>query len=121
MNKRWYDMHPTLSMAISLLQNAPIHHRHQAISYVGDIIRELYPGVTNRITLEPGGFWSINFIHKRRSMDEKSWTLLETLRYLPDADKELMGIELIRYIYCLENEESHNSSFTGMSQYGAAI
>lgn len=115
MNKRWYDHHPTLSMAISLLQNAPSHHREQTINYIHDIIRELYPGVTKRITLDPGGFWSLNFVQKRRSMDQKSWMVVETLRYLPDADKELMGIEMIRFIYNLENEESgvpYNANFS---------
>ncbi len=106
MNKRWYDLHPTMSMAVSLLQNTTLNYRLKTVSFIENRIREIDPGITNRITQGNGGFWAIRFIQKRRTMDERSWAVVETMRYLSETDKEHMAKEIIRYIYCLENDEN---------------
>ncbi len=106
MNKRWYDMHPTVSMAVSLLHNARPGHRDMTITYINEQIEKRYPQVWKQFQSRTDNFWTLKIIQKRTSMDERSWTAIEGLRLLPDEDREALAVEIIRYIYWLENEEA---------------
>jgi hypothetical protein len=101
LNKRWYDQNPTLSMAVSFLQNTTPQHRELTTAHFRRKISENYPDIGNQVTKEAQGFWLL--IQKRRSMDQEAWALVEMMRFLPDDEMETFAVELIRYIYRLEN------------------
>lgn len=105
MKKRWYDMHPTVSMAISLMQNTRPDIREKSVEYLKNVYHERFPKIADMLNEEPSGFWTLKLIQKRQSMSENAWTAVETMRYLSDEDRENLAIELIRFIYCLENDE----------------
>lgn len=105
MNKRWYDLEPTLSMAISLLQNAPTEHRRQATVFINERFREQYPDALKKAqAAEAYGMFA--FLQKRRSMEQDAWHMVERLWYLPLEERTQLALEMIRFIYCLEYEEA---------------
>lgn len=105
MNRRWYDMEPTVSMAVSFLQNTEPDHRETTTSHFLKYLQSNYPElIRHHFHPSNGGFWSV--IQKRKTMGKSTWALVELLRYLPQEEKERLALEMIRFIYCLEHDES---------------
>jgi hypothetical protein len=123
LKKSWYDYHPTLSMAISLLHNTCPAYRMQTTRFIEEKLLKSYP-LLNEESDKPATkmIWPLSFIQKRKSMDVNAWTMIEKLRYLSDEDREKIAADIIRYIYILEHEESMDFSFgTAMQNLEAAV
>jgi len=101
--KRWYDPIPTVSMAVSLLQNTSMPCREKIVVYMTDRIHTDFPMETTRFKAESQGLLWI--FQKRKALDEASWGLVELLRHLSDKDRDEVALEIIHLIYCIENEE----------------
>ncbi len=121
MNKRWYDSSPTVSMAVSLLQNATRDHRDLAISHIRSKLTELHPEILVMAEEKNvSNLWA--FIQKRRTMDETSWKVVETMRFLSEDDREKFAIEIIRFVYCLENDsEMTDLTLDTLDDLGAVL
>lgn len=102
MNKRWYDQESTLSMAISLLQNASLQNRNQTVAYIYQQLQENYPLVYPAMQETKHRVWDI--VQRRKTMNDEAWGLVEMLRELSVEDRTHVALEMIRYIYCLEHD-----------------
>ncbi len=105
MNHRWYDNDPTLSMAVSLLQNASRTHQELTARYIfhqlesenlldSDILRTQEDRVR---FMFPSRF--------RQKLDVQSRRLLEVLKLLPYEVQQRMALQMIQYIYVLDAGE----------------
>lgn len=100
--KRWYDSNATLSMAISLLQNTALDSRAQVVKYVNDTVASIdYTAPQKMAQQKYNGL--LNFVQMRQSMDDDSWEMIESIRFLKPAEQEHVALMMIRYIYYLEN------------------
>lgn len=101
MYKRWYDNDPTLSMAISLLQNASYANQELAAKYIFNIIEQqrllnnqqfnsLYKGI------------AFIFPNNRNQLQVEARRLVEELKHLPSVTQESLALVLINYIYVLD-------------------
>ncbi len=119
MRNRWYDSLPTVSMAVSLLQNTEPEYREMTTRYFTNKVNQLDPSLPARLQKEPTGIWG--FIQKRKSMDEASWVLVESLRYLPEEKMTALAGEMIHYIYQLEHADSVSLGFDSTRMLQAAL
>ena len=105
MNQRWYDANLTLSMAISLLQNTHGARRSHVVNFLHQWLEQYYPDAISQVATQTSApkFWG--FIQKRTTLDEHCWTLIEALRFIPEDKRDLLALELIHYIYCLDHDD----------------
>lgn len=102
MKQRWYDKEPTLSMAVSLLQNSPQESQELTARYAMQYLQ--------RHSLVPPGFLQtqegpVKFIFpiRRRKFDLAAHRLLETMKRLPEDVQQIMAVLIINYIYLLDS------------------
>ncbi len=103
MKQRWYDSDPTLSMAISLLQNASHMHQEMAANYMFKLMeaKELLDVAGLRTRSD-----RINFIFpsfRRNSFEKHARHLVEVMKHLPAYARQEMAVHLINYIYILDS------------------
>ena len=100
MRKRWYDTDPTMSMAISLLQNtSPIHQEMTAAYLLRFLERE---GILKEYQLSSDRVFFIFPLVRRSQMDRRACHLLEVLKRLPRGLQIELSLNMINYIYMLE-------------------
>ena len=106
MKQRWYDNDPTLSMAVSLLQNATPAQQDMAGLYMTHYMARLGLGhhapapSVPELGRKPGlGFLLFT---KRQNIEPRSFRLLESLKCLPRAEQLDMALHLINYMYLLD-------------------
>ncbi|MGE0200324.1 MAG: hypothetical protein AB7P76_05080 [Candidatus Melainabacteria bacterium] len=99
--KRWYDNEPTLSMAVSLLQNAPASHQEMTARYLlGVLERE---SILAQYQLDKN---SVHFVFpflKRARLNVHAWKLLEVMKKLPRNRQLELALGVINYIYMLDS------------------
>jgi hypothetical protein len=102
MNKRWYDNDPTLSMAISLLQNASRTHQEMAARYMFNLMksRDLLDSAELRTKEDRVRFIFPSFQRSRFEMHARH--LVELMKHLPANTQQDLAIQLINYIYMLD-------------------
>ena len=81
MNQRWYDKEPTLSLAISLLQNSSIEVRQRC----ADLIIEM--AMQNGVVLPNDIKNAIEYLLRR--WYDKDEILSQALEYLKNSDEQL--------------------------------
>ena len=81
MNQRWYDKEPTLSLAISLLQNSNTEVRHRC----ADLIIEM--AMKNGVILPNDIKNAIEYLLRR--WYDKDEILSQALEYLKNSDEQL--------------------------------
>ena len=93
-------MDPTLSMAVSLLQNAPHAHQEMAARYVLKNLDKNY--TLNVHALSPSKLTFLFPSKKRTRLEPSAWKLLETMKQLPREQQLDISLTLINYIYLLD-------------------
>jgi hypothetical protein len=106
MNQRWYDKDPTLSMAISLLQNASHTHQEMTARYLFSVMKSngLLDSAELRTQTERVRFIFPNF--RRSGFEMHARHLVELLKHLNAEDQQEMAVKLINYIYILDGDLS---------------
>jgi hypothetical protein len=102
MQQRWYDKDPTLSMAMSLLQNASLAHQEMAARYMFNLMRD--QGLLDAAELRTGEE-RIRFIFpvfRRSRFEMHARHLVELLKHLPFDAQQDLAMQLINYIYILD-------------------
>lgn len=102
MYRRWYDHDPTLSMAISLLQNAPKDDQKKTAQY---ILGLLTPDDPHQRALPENAMWvsSLFTDRKRSQWDEDTSRMMEVLKNSTEDVQMEMSIRIINYVYLLES------------------
>ncbi len=103
MNKRWYDHDPTLSMAVSLLQNASKPDQFRTVKYIMGLLER--DEILKQYRKEIGDPLRLSYIfpaNRRRDMETSTWRLLEILKLLPETIQMEMALSIINYIYLLD-------------------
>ncbi len=119
MRKRWYDSDPTLSMAISLLENTQVEYREQTRIHILNRIQSLDARILEEVKAEPSGFWAM--IQKRQTLNEETWRLIEMFKYLTEEDRRELAVEMIRMVYCLETNKEGDFSLDLPDNFRAAV
>jgi len=102
MQQRWYDKDPTLSMAISLLQNASHSHQEAAARYMFKVMDAL--GLLDSAELRTKED-RIRFIFpafRRSKFEMHARHLVELMKHLSPDAQQAMAVQLINYIYILD-------------------
>lgn len=100
MNRRWYDHDPTISMAVSLLQNAS--HGHQETTARFMMMYMEREGILAEYELSPEKISFLFPLLKRMNLDTSAWEMLEVMKRLPHGRQIEMSLTVINYIYMLE-------------------
>jgi hypothetical protein len=104
MHKRWYDHHPLLSMAISLLQNATLSTQATAAREVFELMAQQQPQCNELgVCFDKLAFI---FTNKRENLHPEARKLIETLKHVSSASQDSLAMCLINIIYLLEQEAS---------------
>lgn len=102
MKQRWYDKDPTLSMAISLLQNASQFHQEMTARYLFSVMEK--EGILDLAELRTQSD-RVRFIFpsfRRSGFEMHARHLVELLKHLPESHQQDMAVKLINYIYILD-------------------
>lgn len=102
MKHRWYDNDPTLSMAISLLQNASKAHQEMAARHMFSVMED--NGLLNIAELRTKED-RLRFIFpsfRRHRFEMHARHLVELFKHLPVGDQQEMAVQLINYMYLLD-------------------
>lgn len=101
LKKRWYDHDPTVSMAVSLLRNAPSDHQNVTSDYIMGLLGKdpiLEPAakesILNLSYLFPLG--------RRRHFTPPAIRLLETMKRLPHGLQLEMSFHMIHQLFVLD-------------------
>ena len=92
-NKRWYDKDPTLSLAISLIQNSETSIRHQC----ADLAIEI--AMKNGVVLPNDIKNAIEYLMRR--WYDKDDILSQAMEYIRNSNEELrkeIAIEIIKFL-----------------------
>jgi hypothetical protein len=117
--KRWYDMNPTLSVAVSLLHNTLPEYRAHVTAHIQTCLQQQYPHAYARIRKNASSVW--RFLPQRQTMDPISWEMIENLRILEDKERQHLALEIIQFIYCLENKDSLDAMMDPNRTFEAAL
>lgn len=97
---RWYDHHPTVSMAISLYQNANRDQQIKTFNYVSNFL-ENYPHFSGKdLVLNK----VCRIVDRREDLTGTPGKLVDILKQLPLDVMEVASLNVIHYIYYLEAE-----------------
>lgn len=102
MQQRWYDRDPTLSMAISLLQNASHAHQEAASRYMFKVMDGL--GLLNsaEVSTKEDRIRFIFPAFRRQKFEVHARHLVELMKHLSYDAQQAMAVQLINYIYLLD-------------------
>ena len=99
--QRWYDNDPTLSMAVSLLQNAiPVYQEMTAKYILKYMERE---GILKQFDLTNQQIAFVFPFVKRHRMNNDAWEMMEILKRLPRQLQLDIALQMINYIYMLDS------------------
>jgi hypothetical protein len=102
MQQRWYDRDPTLSMAISLLQNASHDHQEMAARYMFKVMEGLNLLNSPEISTKDERIRFIFPSIRRNKFELHARHLVELIKHLSPDAQEAMAVQLINYIYILD-------------------
>ena len=97
MNKRWYDREPTLSLAISILNNLKETEKEKCAQFIIEKVKSLNVKVNSDCN------FVFNFALKRKSDNNESFaTAMLALRSCDENLQKEIALILIQYIQDLE-------------------
>jgi hypothetical protein len=102
MQHRWYDKNPTLSMAISLLQNASHTHQEMAAQYLFSLMETQGILSSGALDTQTGRIQFLFPSLRRSSFDAHARYLVEVLKRLSNEHQQFLAVQLINYIYVLD-------------------
>ncbi len=103
--KRWYDKDPSVSLAVSFLRNA----NHESQILVADFLMEQFQIL--QITPAKSQFKIVNLFKRRwYDFDRKLQDALECLRIAPSEIQKKLAVDVINYLYKLDNQVSKDAA-----------
>ena len=91
MNKRWYDIDPTVSLAVSLMRNANIMSQYKCADYIVKKSKESGIDLSENILTD-----AFNYVLRRwYDTDQKIAESFEYLKSLPDELQKEVALEII--------------------------
>ncbi len=102
MQQRWYDRDPTLSMAMSLLQNASHPHQEMAARYMFKVMDALNILSCAELSTKEERIRFIFPSFRRSKFEIHARHLVELMKHLSPDAQEAMAVQLINYIYMLD-------------------
>jgi len=102
MQQRWYDKDPTLSMAMSLLQNASHADQEMAARYMFKVMDALNLLDAAELRTKNDRIRFIFPSFRRSKFEMHARHLVELLKHLNHDAQQAMAIQLINYIYILD-------------------
>lgn len=117
--KRWYDQTPTLSIAVSLLQNTSLENRMKTVSFLITQLESDYPEALEMADQAKSGW--LSFIQRRQTMEQNAWQAVETLQFVPEEGRHELALAVIRTIYQLENDQAEDLDLVDLTLLGIAV
>jgi hypothetical protein len=102
MKQRWYDHDPTLSMAISLLQNASHTHQEMAARYMFQVMESHHVLDSAELRTKEDRVRFIFPSFRRGRFEMHARHLVELMKHLSAETQQDMAVQLINYIYILD-------------------
>ena len=100
MNKRWYDIDPTVSLAVSLMRNANIMTQYKCAEYIVSKSKENGVDLSDNILTD-----AFNFVLRRwYDTDQKIAESFEYLKLLPIELQKEVALDVINL---LQREEAN--------------
>jgi len=100
MNKRWYDIDPTVSLAVSLMRNANIMSQYKCADLIVNKSKSNGLDLSENIITD-----AFNYVLRRwYDTDQKIAESFEYLKLMPEDLQKETAIELIAL---LQEEETH--------------
>jgi hypothetical protein len=94
MNKRWYDIDPTVSLAVSLMRNANIMAQYKCADYIVKKSKEHGVDLSENILTD-----AFNYVLRRwYDTDQKIAEAFEYLKLLPDDLQKEISLDLINLL-----------------------
>ena len=94
MNKRWYDIDPTVSLAVSLMRNANIMTQYKCADFIVAKSKENGVDLSENILTD-----AFNYVLRRwYDTDQKIAEAFEYLKLLPDDIQKEVALELINLL-----------------------
>ena len=91
MNKRWYDIDPTVSLAVSLMRNANIMSQYKCANLIISKSKENGIDLSENILTD-----AFNYVLRRwYDTDQKIAEAFEYLKMLPETLQKEVAVELI--------------------------
>lgn len=100
MHRRWYDHDPTLSMALSLLQNASKQHQSLTVRVMMRYMEQM--GLLEEYGLSPEKISFLFPLMRRANLNPSARELIEVIKRLPHNKQLEVALMMIDYIYMLE-------------------
>lgn len=102
-NKRWYDIDPTVSLAVSLMRNANLTMQYKCADYIVNKSKEYGIDLSDNILTD-----AFNYVLRRwYDTDQKIAESFEYLKLLPDDIQRETAMGLINLL----QEEEENGNF----------
>lgn len=94
MNKRWYDIDPTVSLAVSLMRNANIMTQYKCADYIVKKSKENGIDLSENILTD-----AFNYVLRRwYDTDQKIAEAFEYLKLLPETTQKETAYEIIELL-----------------------
>ena len=94
MNKRWYDIDPTVSLAVSLMRNANIMAQYKCADLIVKKSKEYGLDLSENIITD-----AFNYVLRRwYDTDQKIAESFEYLKLMPDDVQKITALELINLL-----------------------
>ena len=94
MNKRWYDIDPTVSLAVSLMRNANIMTQYKCADLIIKNSKEYCLDLSENIITD-----AFNYVLRRwYDTDQKIAESFEYLKLMPDEVQKATALELINLL-----------------------
>ena len=91
MNKRWYDIDPTVSLAVSLMRNANIMTQYKCADFIVNKAKENGIDISENLLAD-----AFNYVLRRwYDTDQKIAEAFEYLKMLPEELQKEVSLELI--------------------------
>ena len=94
MNKRWYDIDPTVSLAVSLMRNANIMAQYKCADLIVNRSKEQGLDLSENILTD-----AFNYVLRRwYDTDQKIAEAFEYLKQMPDTIQKEIAVEIINLL-----------------------
>ena len=94
MNKRWYDIDPTVSLAVSLMRNANIMAQYKCADLIVKKSKDNGVDLSEKIITD-----AFNYVLRRwYDTDQKIAESFEYLKLMPDDVQKITALELINLL-----------------------
>ncbi|MEZ4573640.1 MAG: hypothetical protein R2857_01700 [Vampirovibrionales bacterium] len=101
--QRWYDQNPTLAMAVSLLLNTSGWVQDEVTNSLYEQIARINPVALHQVLDDSQSMW----FNRRTSMGRRTWMVIESMRFLSEAECFGLARGIIEAVFRLESQTEH--------------